>query len=176
MRIVFVIDAHDREIIVWRAVVGMGVSGSQVRDPMLETVEKRFATLRAPMPVEWLSDNGSPHTAKGMRDFPPGSTWFRAPRQLKVLNPTARRRPVCARSSATMRASVRCPTPAPCSGSLAGGLTTTITITHTQGSACARLASSSLANSLPRCPVKRGQPHAKRLEARTDSRIRQAKD
>ena len=67
--IAFVIDAHDREIIAWRAVVGMGISGSQVRDLMLETVEKRFGTLRAPMPVEWLSDNGSPYTAKDTRDF-----------------------------------------------------------------------------------------------------------
>ena len=69
VRIAFVIDAHDREIIAWRAVVGMGISGSEVRDLMLETVEKRFATLRAPMPVEWLSDNGSPYTAKDTRDF-----------------------------------------------------------------------------------------------------------
>ena len=69
MRIAFVIDAHDREIIAWRAVVGSGISGSQVRDLMLETVEKRFGALRAPAPVEWLSDNGSPYTAKGTRVF-----------------------------------------------------------------------------------------------------------
>ena len=36
---------------------------------ILETVEKRFGTLKAPMPVEWLSDNGSPYTAKDTRDF-----------------------------------------------------------------------------------------------------------
>ena len=36
---------------------------------MLETVEKRFNVLRAPAPVEWLSDNGSPYTAKETRDF-----------------------------------------------------------------------------------------------------------
>ena len=69
VRIAFVIDAHDREIIAWRAVVGMEISGSLVRDLMLKTVEKRFGTLRAPMPVEWLSDNGSPYTAKDTRDF-----------------------------------------------------------------------------------------------------------
>ena len=69
MRIAFVIDAYDREIIACRAVVGMGISDSQVRDLMLETVEKRFGTPRAPMPVEWLSDNGLPFTAKDTRDF-----------------------------------------------------------------------------------------------------------
>ena len=52
VRNAFMIDAHDREIIAWRAVVDMGISGSQVRDLMLETVGKRFGTLRAPMPVE----------------------------------------------------------------------------------------------------------------------------
>ena len=69
VRIAFVIDAHDREIIAWRAVVGSGISGSEVRDLMLETVEKRFGALRAPAPVEWLSDNGSPYTAKETRVF-----------------------------------------------------------------------------------------------------------
>ena len=34
VRIAFLIDAHDREIIAWRAVVGMGISASQVRDLM----------------------------------------------------------------------------------------------------------------------------------------------
>ena len=52
VRIAFVIDAHDREIIAWRAVVGSGISDSQVRDLMLESVEKRFGALRAPKPVE----------------------------------------------------------------------------------------------------------------------------
>lgn len=69
VRIVFVIGAHDRGIIAWLAVVGMGISGSEVRGLMLETVEKRFGALRAPMPVECLSDNGSPCTAKETRDF-----------------------------------------------------------------------------------------------------------
>lgn len=65
----FVIDAHDREIIAWRAVTGGGISGSDVRDIMLEAVEARFGTTRAPSPIEWLSDNGSPYTAKDTRRF-----------------------------------------------------------------------------------------------------------
>lgn len=36
IRAAFVIDAHDREAIAWRAVCGCGISGSQVRDMMLE--------------------------------------------------------------------------------------------------------------------------------------------
>jgi putative transposase len=69
VRLAFIIDAHDREIIAWSAVSGAGISGEMVRDMMLEAVEKRFTTLRAPQPIEHLSDNGSPYTAKETRDF-----------------------------------------------------------------------------------------------------------
>ena len=65
----FVLDAHDREIIAWRAVTSGGISGSDVRDLMLEAVEARFDDLRAPAPIEWLSDNGSPYTATETRRF-----------------------------------------------------------------------------------------------------------
>ena len=69
VRLAFIIDAHDREIIAWRAVAGSGISGSMVRDMMLEAIETRFATLRAPQTLEWLTDNGSAYTAKATRDF-----------------------------------------------------------------------------------------------------------
>ncbi len=36
---------------------------------MLETVETRFAALRAPSTLEWLTDNGSAYTARETRDF-----------------------------------------------------------------------------------------------------------
>ena len=39
VRIVFVIDAHDREVLAWHAAAGTGISGSMVRDLMLEAVE-----------------------------------------------------------------------------------------------------------------------------------------
>ena len=42
----FIIDAHDREIISWRAVVNAGISGSDIRDMMLEAVERRFGGLQ----------------------------------------------------------------------------------------------------------------------------------
>ncbi len=36
---------------------------------MLEAVEARFGAIRVPEPVEWLSDNGSPYTARDTRLF-----------------------------------------------------------------------------------------------------------
>jgi transposase InsO family protein len=77
IRMAFIIDAFDREIIACTAVCGAGISGSDVRDMMLEAVEKRFKAMRAPHPIEHLSDcpkgtlrvNGSPYTAKETRDF-----------------------------------------------------------------------------------------------------------
>ena len=69
VRMAFIIDAFDREIITWAAVCGAGISGSDVRDMMLDAVEKRFGAVRAPHPIEHLSDNGSPYTAKQTRDF-----------------------------------------------------------------------------------------------------------
>ena len=84
----FVLDAHDREVIAWRAATGAGISGSDIRDMMLEAVETRFGDLRAPHPVEWLSDNGSIYTARETRLFSslrssisfPASRRWRAPR------------------------------------------------------------------------------------------------
>jgi transposase InsO family protein len=65
----FIIDAHDREIISWRAVVNAGISGSDIRDMMLEAVERRFETYRTPHPIEMLSDNGSCYIARDTRIF-----------------------------------------------------------------------------------------------------------
>ena len=69
VRVVFAIDAHDREVPAWQAIAGAGISGSMVRDLMLETVEKRFGAIKAPHSVEWLSDNGSAYTARETLDF-----------------------------------------------------------------------------------------------------------
>ena len=65
----FLIDAHDRELIAWRAVAHAGITSSDVQDMMLEAVEGRFGTHRAPQSVEVLSDNGSAYTAKETRIF-----------------------------------------------------------------------------------------------------------
>ena len=69
IRVVFAIDAHDREVLAWHAVTGGGISGSMVRDLMLEAIERRFDAIKVPHQIEWLSDNGSPYTAKETLDF-----------------------------------------------------------------------------------------------------------
>ena len=50
VRVGFSLDGHDREAISWLGVAGGGISGSDVRDMMLEAVEKRFGSDRAPHP------------------------------------------------------------------------------------------------------------------------------
>ena len=72
VRVVFLIDAFDREIIGWDAVANQGISGSMVRDLMLSAVEQRFKALQAPQTVEFLSDNGSCYTALETRRFAMG--------------------------------------------------------------------------------------------------------
>ena len=41
-----------------------GYSGDDIRDLMLEAVEKRFAEQPPTQPVQWLSDNGSAYIAE----------------------------------------------------------------------------------------------------------------
>ena len=69
VRLAFLIDAFDREVIAHAAVAGAGISGSDIRNMMLAAVEQRFGADRAPHPIEHLSDNGSCYTAKDTRDF-----------------------------------------------------------------------------------------------------------
>jgi hypothetical protein len=40
-----------------------------VRDLMLTCVERRFNTLRAPHPIQWLADNGSAYAARETLEF-----------------------------------------------------------------------------------------------------------
>lgn len=63
VRVLFAIDAGDREIIAWSATTG-GVSGEMVRDLMVACVERRFGGTKTSHPVEWLSDNGSAYIAQ----------------------------------------------------------------------------------------------------------------
>ena len=63
VRIAFTLDCCDREAIAWVATTG-GINSGDVRDLMIESVERRFGLMnRLPVPIEWLSDNGSPYTA-----------------------------------------------------------------------------------------------------------------
>jgi putative transposase len=69
VRIAFTLDCCDREAISWVATTG-GISSGDIRDLMLESVERRFGLVdRLPKPIEWLSDNGSPYTARKTRAF-----------------------------------------------------------------------------------------------------------
>jgi transposase InsO family protein len=58
VRVAFALDCHDREAISWVATTA-GISGEMIRDMMVRSVEQRFGAIRAPHPVQWLSDNGS---------------------------------------------------------------------------------------------------------------------
>ena len=69
VRIAFAIDTHDREIMAWVATSGGGISGEMIRDLMLDCVERRFDALRAPHPVQWLTNNSSAYTAAETIDF-----------------------------------------------------------------------------------------------------------
>ena len=61
VRVLFAIDACDREVMDWLA-TSAGISGEMVRDLMIACVERRFGISKAAHPVEWLSDNGSVST------------------------------------------------------------------------------------------------------------------
>lgn len=63
VRVAFVLDTCDREVITWTATTS-GIAGEQVRDLMVEAVERRFGSVaRTPHAIEWLTDNGSAYTA-----------------------------------------------------------------------------------------------------------------
>jgi putative transposase len=67
VRVAFTLDCCDREAISWVATTG-GIDARDIRDLMVESVERRFGPInRLPTPVEWLSDNGSPYTARDTR-------------------------------------------------------------------------------------------------------------
>jgi putative transposase len=65
--IAFPLDCCDREAIAWVATTG-GIDSGDIRDLMIQSVEARFGLAnRLPAPLEWLSDNGSPYTAREAR-------------------------------------------------------------------------------------------------------------
>ena len=68
MRVAFALDCHDREVIAWVATTA-GISGEMIRDLMVECVERRFAAVRAPHPIQWLADNGSVYAAAKTLDI-----------------------------------------------------------------------------------------------------------
>jgi hypothetical protein len=73
IRAAFLIDAHDREIIAWRAVANAGISGSDVRDMQLETVEKRFDIYRRHRSSRSCRTMAAPTPRRKPAYFPAGS-------------------------------------------------------------------------------------------------------
>lgn len=68
IRAAFLLDAHDREVIAWRAVANAGISGSDVRDMLLEAVGKTLRQLSRArggrgLIRQWkrLHSKGNPH-------------------------------------------------------------------------------------------------------------------
>lgn len=64
LSVAVVLDCHDREVLAWAA-APRALTGADVRALMDRALWRRFgeATLRAPAPIEWLSDNGPQYTA-----------------------------------------------------------------------------------------------------------------
>lgn len=62
VRVAFVLDCHDREVIGWTATTS-GISGEMIRDMMIGCVERRFGSVKTPHRIEWLTDNGSVYAA-----------------------------------------------------------------------------------------------------------------
>ena len=68
VRVAFALDCCDREAMSWVATTG-GITGDLVRDLMVEAVEVRFGGATPDQPIEWLTDNGSPYTARNTCSF-----------------------------------------------------------------------------------------------------------
>jgi putative transposase len=69
VRVAFALDCYDREAVGHVATTG-GITAEDVQDLMVATVEHRYERVdRVPEPIEWLSDNGSPYTARDTRAF-----------------------------------------------------------------------------------------------------------
>lgn len=60
--VAFVMDTHDREVIHFLKKTDP-ILATDIQTLMMESVEKRFGKLKAPHPIEWLSDRGSIYRA-----------------------------------------------------------------------------------------------------------------
>jgi putative transposase len=67
VRIAFNVGLLRPSVISWVATTG-GIDGGDICDLMIEIVERRVRLVnRLPVTIEWLSDNGSPYTARETR-------------------------------------------------------------------------------------------------------------
>lgn len=61
VRVAFVLDCHDRECLAVVA-VPRALTSADVRQLLRDAVHTRFGAARAPVPCEWLTDNGAVFT------------------------------------------------------------------------------------------------------------------
>jgi len=78
LSVTFALDRCDRETIGWVA-SPTGYSGDDIRDLILESVEKRFGDQLPVTSVQWLNDNGSAYTAEQTRLFARQIGWQPVP-------------------------------------------------------------------------------------------------
>ena len=66
------------------------INSGDICDLTTLSVERRSGPAnRLPVPIEWLSDGGSPHTAREPRAFATETAWCCARRPSKARNRTA---------------------------------------------------------------------------------------
>jgi len=68
VRVMFVLDTCDREVIELEATAG-GFKGETIRNLMFLSLYKCFGQNQTPHPVQWLTYNGSAFTAKEAIEF-----------------------------------------------------------------------------------------------------------
>lgn len=70
VHVAFALDCCDREVLGWVAKAAY-LEGEDIRDLMAQSLEGRFGagTTRAPLRLQWLSDNGPQYTAHETRAF-----------------------------------------------------------------------------------------------------------
>ncbi len=71
VRMAFIIDAFDREVLAWTAVCRAGISGADVRDLMLAAVERRFAAVGRPTRSSTCPTTAAPTPQRTRATSPP---------------------------------------------------------------------------------------------------------
>lgn len=93
VRVLFVLDACNRQIIAWLTITNAGISGEMVRGLMVAAVKRRFGATKTSHPVEWISDNRSAFTAVSTADTATALDLDKLFRHARSLERTAYRKP-----------------------------------------------------------------------------------
>ena len=110
VRVLFAIDACDREIMAWAATTA-GISGEMVRDLMVACVERRFGATKTPHPIECCPITAAPISPRTLlMSRLPWVCVSASPRFVRQ-SPTASAKPSSKRSNAIMLVSRSCQMP-----------------------------------------------------------------